>query len=95
MCANSPIVLEYAKSVEVLDRLQLYTVSGNRVYAVPTSYPDTRYRIPSGLGATIATNSVIQMYPDVNQYLVSVEDRVPKANQEGFLCVCSGSPLQL
>jgi hypothetical protein len=49
------------------------------------------YRRPCGLGPTLVSNNVVLMYPDVQQYLVSLKLREPKMSDIGFLCCCSSS----
>jgi hypothetical protein len=40
----------------------------------------------------MVVNSIVLMYPDVNQYLIDSESRRPTIDQIGFLCCTSSSP---
>mmetsp|Transcript_2713 Transcript_2713/g.7224 ORF Transcript_2713/g.7224 Transcript_2713/m.7224 type:complete len:810 (+) Transcript_2713:24952-27381(+) len=89
--SNCPIAVGYSKSVEDLKSINLYTIRDNKVYRVTTDCPNTRYRAPSGLAATMVANSVVLMQPCINQYLVDASVRAPKSHERGFLCMCSTS----
>ena len=66
---DAPIVLGY-RFVTELARTPISTILDDKVYNVSTTCPDTTYRTPSRLGATIVVNSIILMHPQVVQYLV-------------------------
>jgi hypothetical protein len=59
------------------------------VYTVPTECGTKNYPRPSGLGASVATNNVVLMYPDIQQYMVSSDLRKSSNDYTGFLCCCS------
>eukprot|EP00978_Attheya_sp_CCMP212_P010556 scaffold25642_cov73-Attheya_sp.AAC.3 len=88
---NSPLVCGNAKFVEEYDTYELEVSLDGKVYKAPTSCPNTRYKAPCGLGSTLSVNSLILMYPHINQYMVSSEDRCPESREVGFLCPCSSS----
>ena len=55
------------------------------------SCPNKRYTAPCGAGSTMVTNSVVLMYPHINQYLIKPEQRMPHEHEIGFLCQSSSS----
>ena len=57
--ANSPVVLGYIKCCDTLSTKILEVAHDRWIYKVSTQCPKSRYRIPSGLGATITTNGIV------------------------------------
>ena len=88
---NSPLVCGNAKFVKEYDTHELQVSLDDKVYTTLTSCPNTRYKAPCGLGSTLSVNSLVLMYPHINQYMVGSDDRCPESREIGFLCPCSSS----
>ena len=88
---DSPLTCGYEAFLSKYSDVLLTVAHESKLYKVPITCPTKRYKRPCGLGSTMFTNSVVLMYPDVNQYMVSTQDRAPDQNQIGFLCPCSSS----
>ena len=88
---DSPLTLGHKGFPGKYENMVLYINDGSRCYEVPTSCPDKRYSAPCGLGSMKVTNSVVLMFPDVNQYLVGPQQRQPQEHETGFLCQWSSS----
>lgn len=88
---DAPLTLGYSSSVAKYQSYHISYYDKSKSYVVPVSCPSKRYRSPCGLGSTMVSNSIVLMYPDVNQYLVDTLYREPKKEHVGFLCVCSSS----
>ena len=86
--SNSPLVCGNAEFVKQYDTHELQVSLDDKVYTTSTSCPNTRYRAPCGLGSTLSVNSLVLMYPDINQYMVSSEDRCPESREIGFFVLC-------
>lgn len=89
--SDSPLTLGHKEFPVRYENVTLDIVEGSHRYAVPMSCPNKRYLAPCGLGSTMVSNSVVLMFPDVNQYLIKPEQRQPHEHEIGFLCQSSSS----
>jgi hypothetical protein len=89
MVEDSPLCLGYSEFTRRLEGKSPFITLGTETYRIPTSCSETRHKVPYGLGQTMVSNSIVMMFPDVNQYLVSSELRKPSPKQVGFLCCTS------
>lgn len=83
--ANDPLSLGNRVSLQSMSSTSLHTYHEDKTYSVPTTCGSKNYRRPYGLGSTLACNSVVLMYPDVQQYMVPSELRVSESRHLGFL----------
>ena len=88
---DSPIVCGYREFPLALDRLHLSLHKDSCYYTIPTTCPTTRNKHPCGLGSTMKVNSIVLMYPDVNQFMAPGDLRAPTSDQVGIQCPCSTS----
>ena len=89
--STCPITVGNEQSVERMSNCNINTSSGGSNYKVPNDCPKTRFRSPAGFGATMVANSVVMKFPNIAQYMVPYEMRVPLESDTGFLCCCSSS----
>jgi hypothetical protein len=88
---KAPLTMGNKISCTRLSHCDLSLDENGVTYSVPTGCSTKNYRRPCGLGSTLVSNTVVLMYPDVQQYLVPSELREPSMDDIGFLC-CSSSP---
>jgi hypothetical protein len=88
---DAPLSLGTETSIRELSLTTISTVHAGSTYTVPTTAPKFRFRKSVGLGSTLVNNTVVMMYPDVEQYMVSSEHRTPREQHVGFLCCTSSS----
>ena len=73
----APITLGCEDNVTTLRGLEVKVYGNRGQYVVPLDCPAKRYKVPSGLGATLIANNVVLMYPNVPQYLIPESERKP------------------
>lgn len=86
-----PLCVGNQISVGELARTNISLSTPRGQYTVPTEAPKFRFRESCGIGSTLMNNTIVMMYPNVEQYMVSSDKREPKTEQVGFLCCASTS----
>jgi hypothetical protein len=81
----TPLTLGYGATSDLLRDVNIQRVVDGQAYIVPSTCPDKRYKVPCWLGSSMLMNSIVLMYPNVAQYLLSGEHRQPHREQLGFL----------